>query len=168
MSSMSKMMKKMAMVENLMAKRPSGSATGSFPHSNGSSLTRESRLGAINAGMPSKAPATSAATANTMRIEMYSMVTARARRPRPSPAGIGAWRGTRSAPAARPRHGRTPWPGPPRPAGRTPRDGSTARWADAGGTAADTAQGQDVHVDRLQIAHCRQQLIVLLAEPEDD
>src|SRR5215467_9624830 len=40
-SSMSKMMKKMAMVENLMAKRPSGSATGSLPHSKGSIFTRE-------------------------------------------------------------------------------------------------------------------------------
>ena len=66
---MSKMMKKMATVENLMAKRPSGSATGSLPHSNGSSLTRESRLGAISAGIPSKAPATRAETASTMRIE---------------------------------------------------------------------------------------------------
>jgi len=40
-SSMSKMMKKIAIVENLMAKRPSGRATGSLPHSNGSILMSE-------------------------------------------------------------------------------------------------------------------------------
>ena len=45
-SSMSKMMKKMAMVENLMAKRPSGSITGSLPHSKGSCFTGEVRRGA--------------------------------------------------------------------------------------------------------------------------
>ena len=40
-SSMSKMMKKMAIVENLIANRPSGSAIGSLPHSKGSIFTAE-------------------------------------------------------------------------------------------------------------------------------
>ena len=66
---MSKRMKKIAMVENLMAKRPSGSAIGSFPHSNGAILIAEYRRGAMREGMPRSAPATSAATANTIRIE---------------------------------------------------------------------------------------------------
>src|SRR5712691_6558489 len=71
-SSMSKMMKKIAIVENLIAKRPSGSAIGSLPHSNGSILTAEWRRGAISSGMPMSAPPTSAETAKTMRIGMYS------------------------------------------------------------------------------------------------
>src|SRR5215813_12402295 len=75
-SSMSKMMKKMAMVENLIAKRPSGRATGSLPHSKGSILIREGRRGAMRAGIPRRAPATSADTANTIKIGTYSMLGA--------------------------------------------------------------------------------------------
>src|SRR3989338_5886881 len=71
-SSMSKMMKKMAMVENLMAKRPSGSAIGSLPHSKGSILAAEWRRGAISSGMPSNAPATAADAAKTISMETYS------------------------------------------------------------------------------------------------
>src|SRR5215813_5289841 len=65
-NSMSKMMKKMAMVENLMAKRPSGRATGSLPHSNGSILIREGRRGAMRAGIPRRAPPTRAETSNSI------------------------------------------------------------------------------------------------------
>src|SRR5215813_12690611 len=74
---MSKMMKKIAIVENLMAKRPSGSATGSLPHSNGSSFTAVTRLGAMRDGMPRSAPPTTAAAANTSRIGTYSMLDPR-------------------------------------------------------------------------------------------
>src|SRR5215471_9929736 len=67
-SSMSMMMKKMAIVENLMAKRPSVTAIGSLPHSNGAAFTGVSRRGAIRLGMNRSALATSAANANTIRI----------------------------------------------------------------------------------------------------
>ena len=66
MSSMSIRMKKMAIVENLIANRPSATAIGSLPHSNGSAFTGVSRRGARSLGMPSSAPATSAAKANVM------------------------------------------------------------------------------------------------------
>src|SRR6266545_568411 len=104
---MSKMMKKIAMVENLIANRPSGSATGSLPHSKGSSFTAVGRAGAISRGMPSSAPAIAAATTNTMRIGTYSIASRGrpSRRPRPRPA---SWRGTRSARAAPLPHGRSP------------------------------------------------------------
>src|SRR5262244_1639102 len=80
-NSMSKMMKKMAMVENLMAKRPSGRATGSLPHSNGSILTREGRRGAMRAGIPRRAPPTRAETANTIKIGTYSILSSGGERP---------------------------------------------------------------------------------------
>src|SRR6266850_1596215 len=67
-SSMSMMMKMIAIRENLMAKRPSVTAIGSLPHSKGALFTGVSRRGAIRLGMNSSAPATSAANANTMRI----------------------------------------------------------------------------------------------------
>ncbi len=63
---MSIKMKKMAIIENLMAKRPSETSIGSLPHSNGSAFTGVSRRGARSLGMPSSAPATSAAKANVM------------------------------------------------------------------------------------------------------
>ena len=62
------MMKKIAIVENLMAKRPSDTSIGSLPHSKGALFTGVSRRGAIRVGMNRSAPATSAANANTMRI----------------------------------------------------------------------------------------------------
>src|SRR5499426_2764594 len=67
-SSRSMMMKKIAIVENLMAKRPSVTAIGSLPHSNGAAFTGVSRRGAIRLGMNRSALATSAANANTIRI----------------------------------------------------------------------------------------------------
>src|SRR5438552_8705964 len=73
-SSMSKIMKKMAMVENLMAKRPSGSANWSLPHSKGSILIGEYRRGAMSRGMPRSALATSAEMANSIRMGTYSIM----------------------------------------------------------------------------------------------
>src|SRR5215470_10632127 len=70
-SSMSMRMKKIATVENLIAKRPSDTSIGSLPHSNGSALTGVSRRGAMREGMKSSAPATAAPTANTSRIGTY-------------------------------------------------------------------------------------------------
>src|SRR4029453_13938605 len=64
---MSKMMKKIAIVENLMGKRPSGRATGSLPHSNAASLTAVRRRGAMSNGMPMRSPPTPAAMANTRK-----------------------------------------------------------------------------------------------------
>src|SRR5262249_47281582 len=67
-SSMSMMMKKMAIVENLIANFPSASSIGSLPHSNGSALTRVGRRGAIRLGSSTSAPATSAEKAKTISI----------------------------------------------------------------------------------------------------
>src|SRR5262245_53277262 len=70
-SSMSIRMKRIATVENLIAKRPSDTSIGSLPHSNGSAFTGVSRRGATSEGMKSSAPATAAPTANTSRIGTY-------------------------------------------------------------------------------------------------
>src|SRR2546428_123975 len=72
-NSMSNRMNRIATVENLIGKRPSLTAMGSLPHSNGSSFTGVSRLGAMRAGMPSSAPATPAAKRNVRKIGRYSM-----------------------------------------------------------------------------------------------
>src|SRR5437588_5102614 len=73
-NSMSNRMNRIATVENLIGKRPSLIAMGSLPHSNGSSFTGVSRLGAMRAGMPSSAPATPAANKKVRRIGRYSML----------------------------------------------------------------------------------------------
>src|SRR5262245_43986486 len=70
---MSKMMKKMAVVENLMAKRPSGSAIGTLPHSNDSSFTGVTRRGPSTVGSHDSRPATPAQIARTIRIGTYCM-----------------------------------------------------------------------------------------------
>ena len=59
---------KMAIVENLIAKRPSASSIGSLPHSNGSAFTGVSRRGASRLGRSTSAPATRAEMAKTMSI----------------------------------------------------------------------------------------------------
>src|SRR5947208_8186776 len=85
-SSMSIKMKKMAIIENLMAKRPSETSIGSLPHSNGSAFTGVSRRGASRLGRSTSAPATRAEMAKTMSIGAYVMACRpRLRRP-------GAWR----------------------------------------------------------------------------
>src|SRR5262245_28311812 len=72
-SSMSNRMKRIATVENLIGKRPSLTAIGSFPHSNGASFTGVRRRGASSAGIPSSAPATPAAKAKVRTIGQYSI-----------------------------------------------------------------------------------------------
>lgn len=72
-SSMSIRMKKIAIVENLIAKRPSATSIGSLPHSNGCAFTAVSRRGAMRCGIQISAPATAAAKANTMTTGTYSM-----------------------------------------------------------------------------------------------
>ena len=49
-------MKKIAIVENLMANRPSETSIGSLPHSNGSAFTGVRRRGAISDGMNEQRP----------------------------------------------------------------------------------------------------------------
>src|SRR5215471_15589389 len=61
-------MKTSSMVENLIANLPSATSIGSFPHSNGSDFTGESRRGAIRLGRSTSAPATSAEKAKTISI----------------------------------------------------------------------------------------------------
>ena len=75
---MSIRMKKIAMVENLMANRPSATPIGSLPHSNGAAFTGVIRRGAISEGMKSRAPATAAANANTMRSGQHGQAPAAA------------------------------------------------------------------------------------------
>src|SRR5262245_11750524 len=159
---MSKMMKKMAIVENLMAKRPSGSATGSLPHSNGSSFTGVSRFGAISDGMPRRAPPTTAATANTRRIETYSILDPR----EPLDLALGVVR--RAHQRARLDVGEPE---------RAPDFGELgelvgmveARHRQVPGRRAQVlAEREHDDVDRAQVPHRGHQLVALLAEPEDE
>src|SRR5262245_1187104 len=78
-SSISTRMKKMAIVENLIANFPSATSMGSLPHSNGSAFTRVGRRGAIRLGSSTSAPATSAEMAKTISIGAYVIVAGASR-----------------------------------------------------------------------------------------
>lgn len=55
------------------ANRPSGSESGSLPHSNGSAFTGLGLRGAISDGIQGMAPATSPANPKTIRRGTYSI-----------------------------------------------------------------------------------------------
>src|SRR2546430_2588923 len=90
MSSMSIRMKKMATVENLIANRPSDTAIGSLPHSNGSAFTGVGPRGARSLGVPSSPPATRAPKTDVLSIGAEGLLPGAPSPVRPVGAGVTA------------------------------------------------------------------------------
>src|ERR687892_168380 len=163
-SSMSMMMKRIATVENLIAKRPSATSIGSLPHSNGAALTGVSRRGATSDGMNSSAPATAAPNAKTARIGKYS--TSRA----PQVGRVGLPLGVIRAPHQRPGLDVGEAEGP----AHLGQLGELVGVIVAGDRQVlrrrpqVLAQREDRHADLDEIAQRRHQLVALLAQAQDD
>ena len=157
---MSKMMKKIAMVENLMGKRPSGRATGSFPHSKGSSLT------AVGRSRRDQRRDADEQRPHPGRDREHEEDLEELHRSEPPRLRLGVIGGAHQRPRLDVGEAEA------RPTSASSRNSSgmvVARHRQMlRGRAEVLAESQDAHVGRAQVAHGRHQLVPLLAEPEDD